>query len=212
LRSKICAAAEVAEFFDWQRQTFKQLRPYRTREALWKDLGLQILKSDRQWHVIELGVASGYATRWWLRRFTGPPIASWHGFDRFTGLPRAWRDRPAGSFSEGGRPPAVDDPRVCWHVGDVEDTLPRLDRSSIEVGSRLVLFDLDIYEPTLMAWKWLMPSIRSGDFLYFDEAFDPEERRVIEEAVLPSGDFTYAGGTGHQLLLQVDQMRSAPLA
>jgi hypothetical protein len=205
LRSKISAAAEVADFFDWQRGTFKHLHPYRTREALWKALGHEMSASGRGWHVIELGVASGYATRWWLRRFTDPPIESWHGFDRFTGLPRAWRDRPAGTFSEGGQPPAISDSRLRWHVGDVEQTLPQFDRSEIATGSRLVLFDLDIYEPTITAWTWLRPSLCSGDYLYFDEAFDQDERRVIEEAVLPSGQFRYVGGTGHQLLLQVDQ-------
>jgi hypothetical protein len=88
----------------------------------------------------------------------------------------------------------------------VEQTLPQLDRNAIASGSRLVLFDLDLYEPTMMAWTWLRPSLSSGDYLYFDEAFDQDERRVLEEAVLPSGEFTYVGGTGHQLLLQIDRL------
>jgi hypothetical protein len=46
------------------------------------------------------------------------------------------------------------DHRITWHVGDVELELPKL---GIVAGPKIVLFDLDLYEPTLFAWKTLRP-------------------------------------------------------
>jgi hypothetical protein len=131
----------------------------------------------------------------------------WDGFDRFTGLPRAWRGLDEGAFDTGGRPPDIGDPRVTWHVGNVEDTLIdlTLDRSD---GFRLVvLFDLDIFEPSLVAWDYLFGSLRPGDMLYFDEAFDLDERRLLNEYVLPTGGYEPIGATPTGLALQV---RTAP--
>jgi hypothetical protein len=52
---------------------------------------------------------------------------------------------------------------------------------------KLILFDLDICEPTAIAWNALSSALRPGDLLYFDGAFDRDERRVLGEMVLPSG-------------------------
>ena len=45
----------------------------------------------------------------------------------------------------------------------------------------LVLFDLDIYEPTAFAWEVISAHLRAGDVMYLDEAFDGDERRVLDE-------------------------------
>jgi hypothetical protein len=151
---------------------------------------------------IEFGVAWGYGTGWWLNRLSDPELR-WDGFDRFTGLPRDWRDLDEGHFDAEGRPPAIDDARVTWHVGDVEDhvTSLALDRST--PFQLVVLFDLDIYEPSKIAWEYLRPHLRPGDLLYFDEAFDSDERKLLDEDVLPSGDFTFVGATPMALAIQV---------
>lgn len=191
LARRAANAGEVADYTNWCRDRFSEVRLHRSREALWAtmppvDVGL------------EFGVAWGYATAWWLRT----AVREWHGFDRFTGLPRAWHGEAEGAYSAGGKPPDIDDPRVTWHVGDVEDTLPGL---AIPDGRRLLFFDLDIYEPTAFAWTHLAPHLRAGDLLYFDEAMARDERRVLDELVLPSGEYDYLGSTSLALALRVSR-------
>ncbi len=193
---------EVADFVDWQRRTFGY-RPkvYGRREKLWEQLA-QTLEPDRPLAVLEFGVAWGYATDWWLRRLAGRAV-TWHGFDRFTGLPRPWRMLEQGAFDAGGQPPAIDDERVCWHVGDVENTLHAVDLPAIRHAQWLVLFDLDIYEPTAYAWQAISAHLRPGDAIYFDEAMDHDERRLLDEAVLPSIGCDLIGTTPMALALVV---------
>lgn len=191
-------AGDIADFTLWQRRTFGRVEVHPKREALWQ--GLTELMWDDEWTVIELGVAWGYATSWFLER-TGNPDVTWHGFDRFTGLPTAWREYDSGHFDAAGKPPDIADPRVHWHVGDLEDTLPALDIPAS--GQRLVLFDLDLYAPTAFAWRHLSPHLRRGDQLWFDEAMDDDERRVLDEMVLPTGDLDYLGASPAGLLLRI---------
>ena len=100
------------------------------------------------------------------------------------------------------------DPRVHWHVGDVQDTLPAADVSGRADHQRLILFDLDIYEPTAFAWDVLAPDLQPGDLMYFDEAMDADERRVLDEKVLPAISCEPVGSTSLALGLQV----TAPVA
>jgi len=51
------------------------------------------------------------------------------------------------------------------------------------------LFDFDLYEPTLLTFKYIENNFRPGDILYFDEAFDSDERVIIENYFL--GKFEY---------------------
>jgi hypothetical protein len=76
-----------------------------------------------------------------------------------------------------------------------------LDRS--ETQQFVILFDLDIFEPSLAAWDHLKSSLRPGDLLYFDEAFDSDERRLLDEHILPTGSFECIGATPTALALQV---------
>lgn len=201
LRRKLKNAGDVADFVDWQIERFGSPHIYTRREDLWDTL-VKRLQPSEQLTVLEFGVAWGYTTQWWLDRLMGPDVV-WHGFDRFTGLPRAWRGLQAGAFDASGQPPTISDPRVRWHVGDVEQTLLHLSGNDLRGPRRLVLFDLDIYEPTLAAWSYVAPWLRPGDLLYFDEAMDDDERRVINELVLPSGAVAYVGATATALALVV---------
>jgi hypothetical protein len=185
LRRKTMQAGDIADFVDWQQRVFG-VRPmiFGRRDKLWERLA-QRLDPNRPLVVMEFGVAWGYATNWWLRRL-GRRDVVWHGFDRFTGLPRAWREHAQGTFDVGGTPPAIDDNRVRWHVGDVEDTLGAIDLVAARNAQWLILFDLDIYEPTAFAWEVIAPYLQPGDLMYFDEAMDVDERRVLNEMILPS--------------------------
>lgn len=205
LRTKTINAGQVADFIDWQQRVFGcQPTVCRRREELWERLA-QRLDPSRPLLVLEFGVAWGYATDWWLRRLAGRDLV-WHGFDRFTGLPRAWREHAEGAFDAGGKPPAIDDERVRWHVGDVQDTLGTVDLVAARDAQWLILFDLDIYEPTAFAWKILGSHLRPGDLMYFDEAMDIDERRVLNELILPSIDCVAVASTALGLGLAVTRV------
>lgn len=176
-------AGHVASFASWQSdRDLAPERRYVGREALWR--GLYPLLDVGRVTVLEFGVSRGAATRIWLKHLRNPELV-WHGFDTFTGLPEAWERAgvvfaDAGAFDAGGTPPPISDQRVHWHVGPVEQTLPTV---SLDPESRLVaLFDFDLYAPTSYALERLGPCWKSGDVLYFDEAYDPwHERRAIDE-------------------------------
>ncbi len=202
LRTKTVNAGQMADFVDWQQRVFGG-RPtvFGRREKLWERLA-QRLDPNRPLVVLEFGVAWGYATNWWLCRLGRRDVA-WHGFDRFTGLPRAWREYEQGTFDAGGKPPAIDDERVHWHVGDVQDTLGTVDLAAARDAQWLVLFDLDIYEPTAFAWEVINAHLRPGDVIYLDEAIDRDERRVLDEMILPSIGCERVGATPYALGLVV---------
>lgn len=208
LRMKVIAAGKVnplwetAGFVDWQLRVFGH-RPavYRRREKLWEQIA-QRLDPNRPLLVLEFGVAWGYATNWWLCRLDRQDIV-WHGFDRFTGLPRPWRGLEQGAFDAGGHPPGIEDRRVFWHVGDVEETLTAVDLVAARDAQWLILFDLDIYEPTAFAWEMISAHLRPGDAIYFDEAMDSDERRLLDESVLPSIGCEVVGTTPMALALMV---------
>jgi len=205
LRAKTINAGQVADFIDWQERVFG-CRPtvFGRREQLWERLA-ERLDPNRPVVALEFGVAWGYATNWWLQRLRGRDVV-WHGFDRFTGLPRAWREHDQGAFDAGGKPPAIDDPRVRWHVGDVQDTLGAVDLDAARDAQWLVLFDLDIYEPTAFAWEQIGPRLRPGDVMYLDEAMDVDERRVLDEMILPSIGCEPVGSTALGLGLVVTRV------
>lgn len=178
VRRRTLLLAERVEWIAWIESNYPNYKFYWSREALWKQMQ-KLLGGLHNWKVYEFGVAWGYATNFWLSRVENG-IIEWHGFDRFTGLPRSWRDLEQSAFDAGGIPPAIEDRRVTWYIGDVEQELPKL---AITPGPKIVLFDLDIYEPTFFAWTVLSPLLSPGDLIYFDEGFDQDERRVINERV-----------------------------
>jgi hypothetical protein len=57
---------------------------------------------------------------------------------------------------------------LTWHVGLLEETLP--DVTIDFEPPLLVLFDLDLYEPSAFALALLEERFKRGDILYFDEA------------------------------------------
>jgi hypothetical protein len=206
LRRKLMAGGEISEYFDWQLAKFGTLKTVASQLLLWEKVSARMRASGEQWHVIELGVAFGDATRWWLSHHDETVISTWDGFDRFTGLPRSWRGLPAGTFNANGKTPSIDDRRIVWHVGDIENTVDKIDLSRISSGRRLIYFDFDLYEPSKVAWDWLSPHLSPGDILYFDEAIDGDERRLLNESVVPSGIFDCIGTTSLQLAIEVQSI------
>lgn len=200
IRNKISNVGEIAGYLNWVSKKFKSNSiPCSKREHLW-DLILQ--RTDNKYlRGFEFGVAWGYASQWWLAHISDSSLV-WNGFDRFTGLPTSWRNLPKGYFSSDGIPPPIDDQRVQWHIGDVETTLPKVNLDRRENERWIILFDLDLLQPTEFAWNIIKGEMLEGDLLYFDEAFDWDERFVIDQLVLPFGYFDLIGFTPQALALQ----------
>jgi O-methyltransferase len=117
---------------------------------------------------LEFGVREGLSLRWWVEHLVAPE-ARFFGFDCFEGLPEAWGIAPAGSFSTGGQPPKIDDPRVNFVVGYFQDTLGDFLRAYSPAKRRIINMDADLYSSTLFVLTTLAPFLKSGDVLIFDE-------------------------------------------
>jgi O-methyltransferase len=113
---------------------------------------------------LEFGTASGTSLRWWLERNRNPD-SRFHSFDTFTGLPEDWGTVKAGTFTQQGRPPAVNDARCEFHVGLFNNTLPTF-LAATGLERRLVVHvDPDLYSSTLYLLTMLAPRLKSGDIL-----------------------------------------------
>jgi hypothetical protein len=174
---------------------------FATREKLWEFVLRTRLSKLQNLTVLEFGVAYGEATRWWLARLTDPKI-QYVGFDRFTGLPRAWRNMPAGSFDADGQPPIIEDSRVTWEVGNVEEKIGAF-RWSQHTGPKFIIFDLDIFEPSRVVWDEIRPHLAPGDVVYFDESFDADERVLIDGFVLEHFDVNILGASPLGMALSI---------
>lgn len=177
-----------------------------TRQQLWRRM-ISCLPPDCEVTAFEFGVAYGHATRWWMSQSS--PISKWYGFDTFAGLANRWRHFEAGAFDANGEPPQMSDSRVEWVVGKVEDTFT-VDRIQVSPPQaspgtqRLFLFDLDNYEPTKCVAEKIFPHLEEGDILYFDEAADWDERRVlVEEMDRSPNEIEQIGATPMALALRV---------
>ena len=183
LRRLVMDFSSLINYLNWVESTFPGAKFFGTR----KNLLRQISKSQGSdiCLVIELGVARGALTKWGLKTFRNPNL-SWVGFDTFTGLPTDWKRNgdvylAQGAFSTEGKVPQILDNRLSFVVGDVTTTCKQItellqDRKG---GKILFIFDLDLLEPSISAWKAISPHLRPGDFLYFDQAFDLEGERIL---------------------------------
>jgi hypothetical protein len=198
-------AGHVSSYATWLRLRGLDAKGFTTRKRLLDSEAWPKLREGPV-TVFEFGVASGDGTRTWLEALPNTELR-WHGYDTFTGLPTDWTRggvpfERAGAFDQGGSPPEIDDPRVTWHVGRVESTLPDFSES-LRPGRIFAIFDLDLYEPSKVVLEWLMPRLEPGDLLFFDEAYDPaHERRLVDEWLDQGAKVNSLGWTGLSLLLE----------
>ena len=194
LRQHVIDAGNHAEYMGWVSQNFDEARLFRNRETLWLNIIQRLgeskeINSNSSLRVFELGVAYGYATNWFSRKLTGDFMI--YGFDRFTGLPRKWRDFKKGAFDAKGLTPLISSEKVKFFVGDVEETINSIDPNELKFR-KLIIFDLDLYEPSKVAFDFFYPSLQKGDILYFDESFDQDERKLINEQILRPEEVLYS--------------------
>lgn len=140
------------------------------RFDLHKLLSSQFIFADQEILYMEFGVRWGTTINSWASDNINKNSSFW-GFDTFTGIPEDWGNVKAGSFSMEGEVPGVQDSRVVFHVGLVQDTLPKL-LKEFDNSRRLVMhFDFDLYSATLFTMLALQPFFKKGDVLIFDEFF-----------------------------------------
>jgi tetratricopeptide (TPR) repeat protein len=117
--------------------------------------------------VCEFGVGSGRSLR--MTQEILPLDISIHGFDTFTGLPQAWGDEPAGSYSTGGIVPNMEGD-VYFHKGLFGDTItPFLDEMGKDAFLAYANIDCDLYTSTLDILEAFHGRIVKGTILIFDE-------------------------------------------
>jgi hypothetical protein len=188
LSKKFITVAEILEFHLWVRGNFPKAKFFLRREQAWWQISVFTKENDIR--IIELGVAWGYATNWFLTNafprtaLENQPQIKMDSFDLFTGMPRKWRNHDEGAFSNSGELPNIVDHRLTFHKGFIEETIQVLNLDQLKESTKIILFDLDLYDPTLFAYQYLKASLNPGDILYFDEAFDSDEREVIRSNLI----------------------------
>ena len=174
-------------------ESYPEAKLYRSREQLWKTFKNHLQNSE--WVGFEFGVASGDATRTFLKMSYINNCLQWNGFDTFLGLPTAWGDLPQGAFSTNGRPPEIDNPIVKWHIGLIENTCLQINSLDYLDKNFVVIFDFDLYSATKSAWDQISKFLKPGDIIYFDEAYEADEERIINEIQLSNLQLEILGYT-----------------
>ena len=152
---------------------------FHSREKLWKSFEQQF--KAQEWVGFEFGVASGAATKTFLKMPYAENCLGWNGFDTFFGLPTEWGDLPKGAFSTNGEPPQIVNNLVRWHIGYIEETCEKIRELDYLDKNFLIIFDFDLYSATKAAWDVIEDYLKTGDIIYFDEAYESDETQIIDE-------------------------------
>jgi len=106
-------------------------------------------------------------------------------------------------MSSNNKKPEIFGSEIKFHAGLIKDTISGADFKSENIN--LFIFDFDLYEPTLFAYKHMHENIKKGDILFFDEAFTQDERIIIENYFFR--DFTYKviGSSPFAIAFEVEQ-------
>jgi len=187
-----------AKFIFSTYENFPDAKLFHSREHLWKSFGDTL--GDSEWVGFEFGVASGDATKTFMRMPYSKNCLQWNGFDTFYGLPVAWGDLPQGAFSTNGKTPKVKNEIVNWHVGLIEDIIPKLKNLD---KNFIIIFDFDLYSATKIAWDEISKYLKHGDIIYFDEAYEADEERVINEIQNANLQLKILGFTAMGIAFQV---------
>ena len=140
------------------------------RLRLHDHLAITHLDPNDKIHYLEFGVLRGQIISKWAMNNINPN-SKFAGFDTFTGLPEDWANVKKGSFSNKGVIPQIDDERIIFCVGLVQDTLP-LYLKNINPSYRIIAhLDFDLYNATLFTLLSLQPLLKSGDLIILDEYF-----------------------------------------
>jgi O-methyltransferase len=105
--------------------------------------------------LIELGVWQGETISHWAH-INADPQSRFYGIDTFEGLPEDWQHlfgkSVRGTFSTHGQVPVIEDIRISFIRGLIQEQLQELlARIELDNASLVVHFDADLYSATLFA-------------------------------------------------------------
>ena len=189
---------EVIEYQLWLKKTFGHVQVFKSKKDL-LDLIISKCKSSGQSIYYEFGVAFGETAKYLVNN-AGPSF-EYHGFDTFEGLPKAWRRLPKGAITNHGKIPDLSGPNIFFHKGLIQDTIDGVDFNSLT--KKCIILDFDLYEPTLLTFRHIEKNLNPGDILYFDEAFDSDERVVIENYFIGNYEYNVLGSTVFGLAFEI---------
>ena len=181
---------EVIEYQVWLKKTFGEIQVFKSKKEL-LDLVIERCKGSGQTIYYEFGVAFGETAKY-LAKNAGTNY-EYHGFDTFEGLPKAWRRLPKGAITNHGKIPELSGPNITFHKGLIQNTIGEVNFET--KSKKCVLFDFDLYEPTLLTFKHLEKNLMPGDIVYFDEAFDSDERVIIENYFIDKFSYEVLGAS-----------------
>lgn len=117
---------------------------------------------------LEFGVGYGNSLKWWSAKNTNAESEIW-AFDTFVGLPEKYGHYEIGIFDQGGKFPQIDDDRINFVKGLFQDTLLDV-LSNIDFTKKtMVHVDGDLYTSALFNLTVLIPYLKKGDLILFDE-------------------------------------------
>jgi len=180
---------------------FKEMRDtpeLGSRLLLWGDV-VERIGAETPVALLEFGVFEGRSIRFWSTNFIAPETRI-HGFDSFTGLPEDWTGKMVkGTFSTGGSTPIVDDPRVDFHRGWIQNTLPPFIKSfETAPGQALVVhIDVDLYSAALFIISTLWHYVDSY-YIIFDEFGVDENLAFMDFLTAYPIDFEFYSHTFNQ--------------
>ena len=140
--------------------------------------------------VMEFGVYHGTS----IRQIAKLVDMDVHGFDSFEGIPEAWNNERAGSYSTLGAMPEVPQ-NVQLHAGWFEDAIPvfrQSDASHRTSPVRFMNIDCDLYSSTKTVLDHFHSQIGPGTVLVFDEfignlSWKQDEFKAFHDAALQYG-------------------------
>jgi hypothetical protein len=146
---------------------------------------------------LEFGVATGYTTNV-ISQFCNKI----YGFDWFYGLSEEWWNYKEGHFTTNGKLPIVNN-NVELVVGIFEKTLPKFVSENILISNNpqisFIHIDCDLYSSTKTIFNNLLPFIKNGTIIAFDEIYNApacskHEMRALLETPLK---YEYVAHTQH---------------
>ena len=119
---------------------------------------------------LEFGVFRGQTFKIWVNNNKNGQ-SKFTGFDTFTGLPEDWGKEKKGSYSAKGNLPDIQDARVKFEVGLIQDTLPNYVSNLHKGVKKIIHIDVDLYNATLISLIYLQSFLEKGDIIIFDDFF-----------------------------------------
>ena len=167
--SRLRYLSHLGKLETWRRQHTERYPVFSDRSSLYSYLNEEVVRGGAVTY-LEFGVFQGYSIKYWSRINTHPGSRFW-GFDTFEGQPGVWEafteSLDSGAFNVAGRFPTVNDPRVGFVKGLLQDTLCQWLRDHPIKEQLIINCDLALHSATLFALTRCNDILRAGSIVLF---------------------------------------------